>query len=70
MFIYTLRCNITRRILLNHMEIKIFLKVLLNSLEIRAQLFKTNNVVSQCIVKSLISKYGIYATIFAEKKCE
>ena len=35
--------------------------------ESRAQLFKTNNVVSECTVKSLIIKYGIYANIFAEK---
>ena len=33
----------------------------------RAQLFKTNDVVSLCIVKTLIIKYGIYANIFAEK---
>ena len=33
----------------------------------RAQLFKTNDVVSQRIVKTLIIKYGIYANIFAEK---
>ena len=36
----------------------------------RAQLFKTNNVVSKRIVKTLIIKYGIYANIFAVKKCE
>ena len=35
--------------------------------KIRAQLFKTNDVVSLCIVKTLIIKYGIYADIFAEK---
>ena len=34
----------------------------------RAQLFKTNDVVSQRIVKVLIIKYDIYANIFAEKK--
>ena len=33
----------------------------------RAQLFKTNNVVRQRIVKTLIIKYGIYANIFAKK---
>ena len=33
----------------------------------RAQLFKTNNVFSYRIVKTLIIKYGIYANIFAEK---
>ena len=32
-----------------------------------AQLFKTNEVISWCIVKTLIIKYGIYANIFAEK---
>ena len=31
------------------------------------RLFKTNNVVSECIVKILIIKYGIYANVFAEK---
>ena len=36
-----------------------------------AQLFKTNDVVSQHIVKTLIIKYGIYDNIFAEKNtCE
>ena len=35
--------------------------------KIRAQLFKTNDVVSQRIVKTLIIKYGIYPNIFAEK---
>ena len=34
---------------------------------IRAQLFKTNDVVSKLIVKILVIKYGIYANIFAEK---
>ena len=34
----------------------------------RAHLFKTNNVVSLRIIKTLI-KFGIYANIFAEK-CE
>ena len=33
----------------------------------RAQLFKTTDVVSKCIVKTLIIKYGINANIFAEK---
>ena len=33
----------------------------------RAQLFKTNDVISERIVKTLIIKYGIYANIFAEK---
>ena len=33
----------------------------------RAQLFKTNNVFSLSIVKTLINKYGIYTKIFAEK---
>ena len=33
----------------------------------RAQLFKTNDVVSSHIAKTLIIKYGIYANIFAEK---
>ena len=32
-----------------------------------AQLFKTNDVFSQCIVKTLIIKYGKYANISAEK---
>ena len=32
----------------------------------RAQLFKTNNVVSLRIVKCFIIKYGIHANIFAE----
>ena len=35
----------------------------------RTQLFKTNNVISKHIVKTLIIKYGIYANIFDEK-CE
>ena len=33
----------------------------------RAQLSKTNNVVSLRIVKFFIIKYGIYANILAEK---
>ena len=33
----------------------------------RAQLFKTNDVVSQHIVKTWIIKYGMYTYIFAEK---
>ena len=33
------------------------------------QLFKTNDVISKRIVKTLIIKYGIYVNIFAEK-CE
>ena len=32
-----------------------------------AKLFKTNNVVSSCIVKTLIIKYGKYTNIFVEK---
>ena len=36
-------------------------------LNTRAQLFKTNDVVTKPIVKTLIVKYGIYANIFAEK---
>ena len=36
-------------------------------LNIRVQLFKTNDVVSYGIVKTLIIKYGIHANIFAEK---
>ena len=32
-----------------------------------AQLFKTNDVVGKCIVKTLIIKYSIYANIFAEE---
>ena len=32
-----------------------------------AQLFKTNDVVSLRIVKTLIIKYGLYVNIFAEK---
>ena len=36
-------------------------------LMVRAQLFKTNDVISECIVKILIIKCGIYANIFAEK---
>ena len=32
-----------------------------------AQLFKTNDVVSQCIVNTLIIKYGMYGNIFAKK---
>ena len=31
------------------------------------QSFKTNDVISQLIVKTLIIKYSIYANIFAEK---
>ena len=38
-------------------------------LKTRAQLFKTNNVVSKRIIKTLIMKYVIYVNIFAEK-CE
>ena len=34
----------------------------------RAQLFKTNDIVSYRIVKTLIIKYGIYTKIFVEKK--
>ena len=34
-----------------------------------AQLFKTNDIVSLHIVKTLIIKYGIHTNIFAEK-CE
>ena len=34
-----------------------------------AQLFKTNDVVSQRIVKTLIIKYGIFANIYAAKMC-
>ena len=34
---------------------------------IRTKLFKTNNVISKHIVKTLIIKYGIYANIFTEK---
>ena len=30
-------------------------------------MFKTNDVVSICIIKTLNIKYGIYANIFAEK---
>ena len=30
-----------------------------------AQLFKTNNIISKCIGKTLIIKYGRYAKIFA-----
>ena len=37
-------------------------------LAVRAQLFKTNDVVSYCIVKTLIIKYGIFDDIFAETK--
>ena len=36
-------------------------------LEYWAQLFKTNDVVSYHIVKTLIIKYGIYPNIFVEK---
>ena len=36
----------------------------------RAKLFKTNNVISYHIVKTLIFKYGIYINIFAETKYE
>ena len=32
----------------------------------RAKLFKTTDVVSERIVKTLIMKYGIYTNIFAE----
>ena len=35
--------------------------------KIRAHLFKTNDVVSKHIVKTLIIKHGIYANIFAEQ---
>ena len=34
----------------------------------RAQLFKTNDVVSLHIIKTLMIKYGIYANIFAFAK--
>ena len=43
-------------------------EVLVSTLKYWAQLFKTNNVVSQHIIKTLIIKYGIYTSIFAEKK--
>ena len=33
----------------------------------RAQLFKTNDVIDLCIVKTLNIKYGISTNIFAEK---
>ena len=36
-------------------------------IQTRAQLFKTNNVISSRILKTLIIKYGIDANIFAEK---
>ena len=36
----------------------------------RAQWLKTNKVVNQRIVKTLIIKYGIYANILAENICE
>ena len=36
-------------------------------IHIRAQLFKTNNVVNYRIVKTLIINHGIYESIFAEK---
>ena len=41
-----------------------------SSITYRAQLLKTNDVVSERIVKTFIVKYGIYANIFAENKCE
>ena len=34
----------------------------------RVQLFKTNDVVSKRVVKTLIIKYGIYTNIFTENK--
>ena len=40
-----------------------------NNIITREQLFKTNNIVSYHIFKTLIIKYGIYTNIFAEK-CE
>ena len=39
----------------------------LDYLTIRAQLLKTNDVVSKRIIKFLIIKYGRYAKTFAEK---
>ena len=39
----------------------------IKNIKSRAQLFKTNDVVSERIVKTLIIRYGIYANIFAEK---
>ena len=44
-----------------------YMFTLRNKKNIRAQLFKTNKVVSEHIVKTLIIKYGIYTNIFAEK---
>ena len=40
----------------------------LELLDTRAQLFKTNGIISERIVKTLIIKYGIFANIFAEKR--
>ena len=37
------------------------------SLKIGVQLFRTNDVVSERIVKTLIIKYGIYANILQKK---
>ena len=38
--------------------------------KVKAQLLKTNDVVSKRIDKTLIIKYGIYANMFAEKMWE
>ena len=43
------------------------MKALLSTEKYGPQLFKTNNVVSEHIVKALIIKYGIYANIFCSK---
>ena len=37
----------------------------IKNIKSRAQLFKTNDVVSERIVKTLIIRYGIYANIFS-----
>ena len=38
-----------------------------NKINTKAQLFQTNTVVSQRFAKTLLTKYGLYANIFADK---
>ena len=46
---------------------KIFCIAKYGAISTKTQLFKTKDVVSQRIIKTVIIKYGIYAIIFAEK---
>ena len=48
-------------------NVQIHIILCMGKISSRAQLFKTNDVISYCIIKTLIIKYGTYANIFAEK---